>query len=83
MLRIPFVGQIFALILLLILLPLVLIIILLGFCIWLICIPVNILCRCFCGPALDAEAARQRAAFGPDGAYTAPGQQPPPGATNV
>lgn len=75
-LRIPVVGQIFALILLLILLPLVLILIVLILVLWIICLPINIVLRCLFGPPpMDAEAAQANAAF----AQAA--HQPPPHAT--
>lgn len=75
-LRVPVVGQIFALILLIILLPLVLILIVLILVLWIICLPINIVMRCIFGPPpMDPEAAQANAAF----AQAA--HQPPPHAT--
>lgn len=87
-LRIPVVGQVIALIVLLCLFPLVLLVILLVLVLWLVCLPINILVRCCCGAAIDEQAERQRAAFAQQAAaggqaYSPPPQQPTPGAANV
>lgn len=73
-LRIPVVGQVFALILLVILLPLILVIVILILALMIVCLPVNIILRCLCGPppSMDPETAQARAAF------AAAAHQPPP-----
>lgn len=80
LLRIPVLGQIIALIMLILLIPLVLVFLLLGLVLYCLCIPINILLRCCCGmtPAqMQAEYERQEFAAAAGGADSAPRQEPP------
>jgi hypothetical protein len=78
LLRIKVVGQIVALILLILFIPLVILILLIGVVLWLICIPFNVLFRCCC-PDKWEEAKRQfeeaQAAQQQGGAYEPPQSQ--------
>ena len=76
LLRIPFFGQVFGIIMLIILIPLVLIVVLLGIVLYCLCLPINICCRCLCGvPPTDEATAKEREAFAAAAAATAPQQQ--------
>ena len=78
LLRIPVLGQVIALIMLILLIPLLLIAVLLGLALYCLCLPFNILLRCCCGMTPEQmEAERERAAFAAAAADAAPQQQPP------
>ncbi|KAG7667043.1 hypothetical protein NADE_003165 [Nannochloris sp. 'desiccata'] len=78
-LRIPVLGQVIALIMLILLIPLLLVFLLLGVVLYCLCLPINILFRCCCGmtPAqMQAELDRQEFAAAA-AADAAPRQEPP------
>jgi len=80
LLRIPVLGQVIALIMLILLIPLVLVVLLLGLALYCLCLPINILFRCCCGmtPAqMQAELERQEFAAAAEAADAAPRQEPP------
>jgi hypothetical protein len=74
-LRVPLLGQIIALCMLILLIPLLLIAVAIGLLLYCLCLPFNILARCFCGPPkMDAEAEAESQAFA-DAAGAAPQAQ--------
>ena len=82
LLRMPVLGQIIALLMLILLIPLVLIAIALGIVLYIICLPINIIVRCCCGvpPPPGGDPSHQPGGSG-DGATSAPEQQTTPSRT--
>jgi hypothetical protein len=87
LLRVPVLGQVIALIMLILLIPLLLVVLLLGLALYCLCLPFNILFRCCCGMTpQQMQAEMQRAENEAQGQAQAPQQQPPAsrtGADNV
>ncbi len=77
LLRVPILGQVIALIMLILLIPLLLVVLLIGLAIYCLCLPFNILFRCCCGmtPA-QIQAEAERAEFAAAAADAAPKQEP-------
>lgn len=61
LLSIPGVNLLVALLILCILLPLILVVFLLGFVMWLLCLPINILFKCCCPDRWEAELKKRMA----------------------